>query len=334
MIRFSADDVPKIISEARQLDKAAIASLVSCCEDSRPGALPMRSRLMEELREQAEDRRSVILGVTGTPGSGKSSLLARTVPTLLELDPSLSVAVVAIDPSSSQSGGALLGDRTRMHFPPGEPRVYVRSQATASVLGGLGPSTYQVCMLLGRLFDATVVETVGIGQSELDIRQLADHVCLVLQPLGGDEVQFLKAGIVEIPDTFVLNKSDEPAATRSFHQLVSALAMARPFDDQRPTVLQTSAKSGQGIGQFAQVLVEAIRYGPIRGAGGLEVQAFSRWVREEWGRRGAEYLVDRLGGAERWITVCRGYEGAQSGFATLVGGAFRSTDAGTSLKYS
>lgn len=324
MIRLTADDVPKLVARARQFDKAAVASLVSCCEDSRPDVAPLRTQVMAELRDETEDRRSVIVGVTGTPGSGKSSLLARVVPTLLERDTSLSVAVVAIDPSSHESRGALLGDRTRMHFPAGEQRAYVRSQATASVLGGLGPSTYQVCMLLGRIFDATIVETVGIGQSELDIRQLADHVCLVLQPLGGDEVQFLKAGIIEIPDTFVLNKSDEPSASKSYHQLASTLAMARPFDDERPPVLQTSAKSGQGVDELASIFLEVIRRGSTRAVCELEYQAFSRWVREEWGRRGHEYLIAQLGGPERWVGVCRGYEGAQAGFASMVGPAFGS----------
>jgi LAO/AO transport system kinase len=322
------DDVAEVIRRAKALEKVAIASLVSCCEDTRPEAAPVRSRLMAELREQTAERRSVVIGVTGTPGSGKSSLLARVVPELLKRDDSLSVAVVAIDPSSHVSKGALLGDRTRMHFPPGEQRSYLRSQATASVLGGLGPSTYQVCMLLGRLFDATLVETVGIGQSELDIRELADHVCLVLQPLGGDEVQFLKAGIIEIPDTFILNKCDEPSARKSYHQLVSTLSLARPFDGERPPVLRASATSGEGVDEVADVFSEVIRRGPLQGAGGLEVQAFNRWVREEWGRRGHEYLVDQLGGAERWIGVCRGYEGAQTGFTAMVGSAFGSARVG------
>lgn len=319
---FLADGVSEAICRARALDKAAIASLVSCCEDTRPDMAPVRSELMAELRQQTTEHRSVILGVTGTPGSGKSSLLARVVPTLLERDNALSVAVVAIDPSSHVSRGALLGDRTRMHFPPQEPRAYLRSQATASALGGLGPSTYQVCMLLDRLFDAVIVETVGIGQSELDIRQLADHVCLILQPLGGDEVQFLKAGIVEIPDTFILNKCDEPSASTSYHQLMSTLAMARPFDDERPPVLRASAASGQGVDDVTNSLLAVIRRGSGRGAGELEFQALSRWVREEWGRRGHDYLVNQLGGAERWVGVCRGYEGAQLGFSSMVGSAF------------
>ena len=118
--------------------------------------------------------------------------------------------MLAVDPSSQVSGGALLGDRTRMRFPPDERRLFFRSQASESDLGGLGPSTFQVCRLLTRLFDCVMIETVGIGQSEADIRHLADRVYLVLQPLGGDEVQFLKAGIIEVPHAFILNKCDEP----------------------------------------------------------------------------------------------------------------------------
>ncbi len=140
----------------------------------------------------------------------------------------------------------LLGDRTRTRF-GADDRAYFRSQSNATELGGLAPTTYQVARLLQHLFDVVIVETVGIGQSELDVRYLADHVYLVLQPLGGDEIQFLKAGIIEIPDSFVLNKCDDPAAGTSYYQLRSALSLARPFDADLPPIHRTSARTGEGI---------------------------------------------------------------------------------------
>jgi LAO/AO transport system kinase len=174
-------------------------------------------------------------------------------------DPTLTVAVVAIDPSSHVSRGAFLGDRTRMPFSPEEVRVFVRSQALAEMLGGMAPTTFQVCELLGLSFDLVVVETVGIGQNELDIQKLADHVILVVQPLARDEIQFLKAGIIEVPDTLVLNKSEEPAAERNFHQLVASLSLARPSDHCRPEVLRTSAPTGAGVDVLAHLLVRVAR---------------------------------------------------------------------------
>src|SRR5690606_12166580 len=171
---------------------------------------------------------SAVVGITGTPGSGKSSLLARVTEVMLRERPELTVAVVAVDPSSPTSGGALLGDRTRMRFAPGDDRIFFRSQASANHLGGLGPSTFEVCLALSLLYDLVLVETVGVGQNEADVRHLADRVYLVIAPLGGDEVQYLKAGIIEIPDGFVINKCDEPGADRAYHQLAGALWLARP----------------------------------------------------------------------------------------------------------
>ncbi|HQR81110.1 MAG TPA: GTP-binding protein, partial [Actinomycetota bacterium] len=180
------------VDRARGLHKHAVSKLVSLFEDARPAAAAQRAEALELLGPA----KSAVLGITGTPGAGKSSLVARLVPQLLA-ESDLSVAVVAVDPASHTSGGALLGDRARTRFATGEKRAYFRSQSNAAELGGLAPTTFQVSRLLKRLFDLVIVETVGIGQSELDIRYLADHVYLVLQPLGGDEIQFLKAGIIE-----------------------------------------------------------------------------------------------------------------------------------------
>jgi LAO/AO transport system kinase len=298
-----------LIEGARARDKRSVSTLISLFEDQRPEAISRRAGVLEALRREGR-RASATLGVTGTPGSGKSSLLARVSLALLEKDPSLSVAVLAVDPSSPISGGALLGDRTRMSLPHGEHRLFFRSQASATELGGLGPWTFQVARLLSELFDCLIVETVGIGQSEADVRHLADRVYLVMQPLGGDEIQFLKAGIMEIPHAFVLNKCDEPSAQRSYHALRSSLLLARADADEVP-ILRTSARDGTGIDALCDDMLAALR-APSAGARDKETYFFERWVRDEWGRFGVGVLDRQWGGAAGFLEQARSFERAQA----------------------
>lgn len=305
-------DLDELVAAARGLDKHAVARLISVFEDRRPDAPARRAHVLAVLDESPVRPPGAVLGITGTPGSGKSSLVARLTVDLLAQDPALTIAVLAVDPSSSVSGGSLLGDRTRMRFTPGEQRLHFRSQASESDLGGLGPASFQVCRLLTRLFGCVMIETVGIGQSEADIRHLADRVYLVLQPLGGDEVQFLKAGIIEVPDVFVLNKCDEPTSESSYHQLRSSMWLARPFDDETPPIFRTSARTGDGLAELEADMVARL----ASGAGGLverEPYFLRRWVDDEWGRAGLRVL-DGLGGAERYLASVGGYEAAQGDF--------------------
>lgn len=301
-----------LITGALARDKRCVSTLISLFEDQRPEAIEHRASVLEQLKKRGT-RASSILGVTGTPGSGKSSLLARLSLRWLEKAPSLSIALLAVDPSSPLSGGALLGDRTRMHLPHDERRVFFRSQASANELGGLGPWTFQVTRLLCELFDCVIVETVGIGQSEADVRHLADRVYLVMQPLGGDEIQFLKAGIMEIPHAFVLNKADEPSSVRSYHALRSCLALARPDADELP-VLRTSARDGTGIDELCDDMLRT-REAPSRTAEQKERYFFERWVRDEWGRAGVRLLDREWGGAAEFLQRARGFERAQAHFA-------------------
>lgn len=288
------------VERAQSLTKHAVSQLVSVFEDSRPEAAATRAEVLELLGPS----RATVLGITGTPGAGKSSLVARLVPALLA-GSDLTVAVLAVDPSSHVSGGALLGDRTRTRFAIGEKRSYFRSQSNAAELGGLAPTTFQVSRLLKRLFDVVIVETVGIGQSELDIRYLADHVYLVLQPLGGDEIQFLKAGIIEIPDSFVLNKCDDPAAAQSYYQLRSSLSLARPFDEDLPPIHRTSARTGAGVDELAAAMRTV---GPRHTDSDREQYFFGRWVEDEWGATGRRYA------AAHPELLADGFDEAQSGF--------------------
>jgi LAO/AO transport system kinase len=313
-----------LVDAAQRLEKHAVARCISLFEDRRPGAAARRAAVLAHLDTGVQRASGTILGLTGTPGSGKSTLLSKLTVDLLAADDALSIAVLAVDPSSQVSGGALLGDRTRMRFTPDERRLFFRSQASESDLGGLGPSSFQVCRLLTRLFDCVMIETVGIGQSEADIRHLADRVYLVLQPLGGDEVQFLKAGIIEVPHAFVLNKSDEPAAAASFHHLRSSMWLARPFDEDEPPIFRTSALTGDGLADLEADMLDRVR--APGGAGLIEREPyfFERWVADEWGRVGGRFLVDELGGASAYLADRGGYESAQAGFGpALVAGIAR-----------
>jgi len=289
-----------VVGRARARNKHAVSKLVAVFEDTRPGAPSQRAEVLELLAGQ---RPGTVIGLTGTPGAGKSSLLARLVPALLGRDERLSVAVLAVDPASHVSGGALLGDRTRTRFGD-DDRAYFRSQSNAAELGGLAPTTFQVSRLLQNLFDVVIVETVGIGQSELDIRHLADHVYLVLQPLGGDEIQFLKAGIIEIPDSFILNKCDDPAANQSFYQLRSSLSLARPFDEELPPIYRTSARTGEGVDDVGSAMLSVA---PRQSDKEREEYFFGRWVEDEWGATGRRY-------AEGRDLLAGGFDVAQAAF--------------------
>lgn len=294
--------------------RSDVARLVNLVEDLRPSSAARRDEAMDVLLG-AGRRPAAVVGITGTPGSGKSSLLSRVTEVMLDDRPDLTIAVVAVDPSSPTSGGALLGDRTRMRTRPDEDRLFFRSQASANHLGGLGPSTFEVCLALSLLYDLVLVETVGVGQNEADVRHLADRVYLVIAPLGGDEVQYLKAGIIEIPDGFVINKCDEPGADRAYHQLAGALWLARPEDPDLP-ILRTSARTGEGVDELADLLLAVVDDPPAAPLTTRTPYFFGRWVATEWGRAGTRHLEADLGGAEAFLAAHGGRFGqAQLAFA-------------------
>ncbi len=312
----TSEAASEAIDEALAHERAAVAQLVSLCEDRRPQAAPERDRMMAALRSHPARRRAVTVGVTGAPGSGKSTLLGRVALALVRDQPTASVAVLAVDPSSRASGGALLGDRTRVHFPPSDRRLFFRSQAAEEELGGLGPSTFAVSRLLASLYDYLFVETVGVGQSEGDVRALADRLLLVMPPLAGDEVQLLKAGIMELPDAFVVNKSDEESAMRGYHQLRSSLWLARPLDgDGDISIFRTSARTGQGIDELTSAVAAFV--GAAGDYADKEPHFFARWVRTEFGRHGRAFLDEKLGGDA--FVRGRGYDQAQRDFAERYG---------------
>jgi LAO/AO transport system kinase len=199
--------------------------------------------------------RAQVLGVTGPPGVGKSTLVGALIANLRRRG--RTIGVIAVDPSSRISGGALLGDRIRIQADPGDPGVFIRSMAARDRMGGLAALTVSATALMRALFDIVIVETVGVGQSETDVSSIADTVVLCIQPASGDTVQFMKAGAVEIPHIMVVNKSDlgEPAV-RTHADATAAVGMV-----ERPTqwlvpVLTVSASRREGIDALASAVDE------------------------------------------------------------------------------
>jgi len=227
-------------------DHRALARSISLVENRDPGALAV----VQELYPHTGSAFAV--GITGPPGVGKSSLIGALVRHVRALG--LSVGVVSVDPSSPFTKGALLGDRIRLvdHFL--DPGVFIRSMGTRGHLGGLAEATLQSLLLLdaaGR--DVVFLETVGTGQSEVEVMSIADEVVLVLMPGSGDSVQALKAGIMEIPDVIAINKMDHPAA-RIMLSEVQAVVSLDPDSERRPPILLTEAVRGEGVVELWEAL--------------------------------------------------------------------------------
>lgn len=233
------------LESAKALKKWPLGKLISLFESSLPEAVRVRQQIIEHIDSHPEafPRQATVLGFTGTPGAGKSSLIAEICRQLLDQQPGMAIAVLAVDPSSQISGGSILGDRTRMQFGKKMDHMFFRSQASNLELGGVSRATFQASRLLRHLFDFIIIETVGIGQSEIDIQYMTDHTFLVMQPLGGDQIQFMKCGIMEIPDSFIVNKCDEEKLARSsYHMLRSSLKQAKLINLHEQDNYQHAAK--------------------------------------------------------------------------------------------
>ncbi|MCH1913917.1 protein kinase [Leptospira noguchii] len=288
-MKHRKEDLAELIEGARVGEKFPLAKLISGLE--RPNSFEFRKNLFETLGSLGlNGSHSLTVGFTGTPGAGKSSLLGELATQFLKSDSGETMAIVAIDPSSHISGGSLLGDRTRLSLPAREKRIYFRSQPSQLELGGVNPYTYHVIRLLRCFFRFVFIETVGIGQNEIEVSKLTDLSFLVLQPLGGDQIQFMKSGIMEVPDSFILNKCDEEIlANSSYHMLISTLEFLKEVmpGNRLPPVFKTSTKTKQGI----QDLLDFIRSAkPIMDRSQETTLQLKKWIKSEFGNFGLKTI--------------------------------------------
>jgi LAO/AO transport system kinase len=243
--RRSTGDVPELVGRARDGDARAVARLISLVEDESP----LLREVMAALAPHAGHAQ--IVGITGSPGVGKSTSTSALVGELRRAGKR--VGVLAVDPSSPFSGGALLGDRVRMQDHALDREVYIRSMASRGHLGGLAWTTPQALRVLDAAgCDVILIETVGVGQSEVEVAGLADTTLVLLAPGMGDGIQAAKAGILEIGDLYVVNKADRDGADTLRRELRSMLALAdRPEGAWRPPIVKTIASKGEGLDEVA-----------------------------------------------------------------------------------
>jgi LAO/AO transport system kinase len=239
-------------------DPRAIARAISKIENDAPDANEILKALF------AQTGRGLAVGVTGAPGAGKSSLVDKLA--LHYRSTGRTVGVIAVDPSSPFSGGAILGDRIRMQTLANDPGVFIRSMATRGNLGGLARATVDAVAVLDAAgYDRTLVETVGVGQDEVDVVKAADVSVVVLVPGMGDDIQAIKAGIMEIGDIFVINKADREGVERTERELIALLEMAdrsngpaaaggKDEDGWKPPIIRTVATQNKGIVEFVEAV--------------------------------------------------------------------------------
>jgi LAO/AO transport system kinase len=283
------DGVAQIAAKVVAGDARALARAATAVENQTPEA----AGLLRELAPHAG--RAIVLGVTGPPGAGKSTLVDALVRAIRQ--EGKTVGILAVDPSSRISGGAILGDRIRMQAHHADAGVFIRSMATRGSVGGVARTTADLALLLdaaGR--DYVIIETVGVGQDEVEIANVADLTVLVLVPGMGDDVQAIKAGIMEIADIFVINKADHAGAERVEQEIHGVLCLRNRADGWMPPVVRTVATEGAGVGE----LLESIRVYPRRHGNAAT-------------RRRGEVAIVHLGVAVKSIEAALGFYEGQLG---------------------
>jgi len=267
-------------AKVRAGEVRAISRAITAIENHVPEA----EALLRELFPHTGQ--AYLTGVTGAPGTGKSTLVDRLAAHHRKRQER--VGVIAVDPTSPYSGGAILGDRIRMQGHAGDAGIFIRSMATRGFLGGLARSTAEVALLLDAAGKRQLlIETVGVGQDEIDIVRLADCVLVVLVPGLGDDIQNMKAGLMEIGDVFVLNKADREGADRLEEQLHAMLSLVMPRDGWHPPVIRTVATENRGIEQLAETVEKFRKH--FEASGEREKKHV-----EHWQNRLIEMLESRL----------------------------------------
>lgn len=262
-----------IIERLLQGDRRALARMVTLIENEAPAA----SRYLAELHRHSGNAH--IIGVTGSPGAGKSTLVARLVREYRRRE--CKVGVIAVDPTSPFSGGAILGDRIRMMELAGDPNIFIRSMASRGNLGGLSASTRDAVRAMDAAgYDPIIIETVGTGQAEVEVMRTAQTVFVVVAPGMGDDIQAIKAGILEIADIFVVSKMDKPGADQTVAQLAMLLSLDsnRKQAEWRIPIIKTSAVKEQGIAELADAAQKHRAY--LQESGMMQSRA-QRQVRSE-----------------------------------------------------
>jgi LAO/AO transport system kinase len=297
----SLPDGSELGARLRERDLTAAPAVLNLLESRSPEAAEQSVALLSAVSPAAlgGEAPAHVVGVTGPPGVGKSSLLSRLVAQWRARE--RSVAVLAVDPTSRRSGGALLGDRARIEVDPSDGAVFIRSTAAGNRLGGLAPATRAAAAALSAAFDVVVIETVGVGQSETEVADVADTVAVVVQPASGDVLQFLKAGIMEIPDVLVVTKADlGRIATRAVADLRAALRALGAT--ATPVVAVSSVPPGSGIAE----LVDALEAHKTRlDLAGRRLRARRLHALDDFVAEHGERALRSLGGrraAERWLS--------------------------------
>jgi LAO/AO transport system kinase len=281
-------DAGELGRRLREGDRSAAPAALNAIEDRSPRGRAAAASLLAEVSPAAlgSEAGAHVIGLTGPPGAGKSSLLSALVKEWRSRGKT--VAVLAVDPSSKRSGGSLLGDRARIEHDPRDDGILIRSTAAGTRLGGLAAPTREAVEALAPAFDVVVVETVGVGQSETDVEEVADTVAVIVQPGSGDTLQFLKAGIMEVPDVLVVTKADlGQIALRARRDLSAALRSLGSRDT--PVLSVSSVPPPSGVRELADAL-EAHR-------GGLDVA--SRRTRARRLAALADFSVEHGEGALR-----------------------------------
>ncbi len=277
-----------LAAEFRARNVRGLARAISLVERRDPSI----RHLLEELRDSV--RRPRVVGFTGAPGTGKSTLVDALVAALRGRGET--VGVIAVDPNSPYSGGAILGDRIRMQRHALDPGVYIRSMGARGHLGGLSIATREAIRLLGAFgFENVLVETVGVGQSELEVAAVADTTIVVLTPGLGDSVQMIKAGIMEIADVFCVNKADIPGAQKTAQEVRSMLNMG-PKTSWRPPIVMTVAARGEGLDELmaavAQHQAHLVETGEASSRAAARLKDEAADLVGEWARQQARRLLD------------------------------------------
>ena len=296
-----SSDAQDLGRRLRERDLTAAPAALNLIEDRSPEAREATRELLAEVSPAAlgAEAPAHLIGVTGPPGAGKSSLLGALV-SHWRREPR-TVAVLAVDPSSKRSGGSLLGDRARIDHDPKDPGVLIRSTAAGGRLGGLAAPTREAAQALAAAYDLVVIETVGVGQSETDVEEVCDAVAVIVQPGSGDTLQFLKAGIMEVPDVLVVTKADLGAvAERACGELAQALTSLG--SDGVPVVAVSSLAPPTGIKELVWALDAHLRGVDLAARrprsrramalGELVAEHGEAALRALGGRRAAERLLD------------------------------------------